>query len=147
MDIKRPGGTRRSERHDGADRLPGVHQVEGLVDALERQLVGDQVVDVDLPFHVPVDDLRHVAASSLIASGLSVAVVQAVLGHATPAETLEVCTHLWPAEEDRMRQAIEDASTLWTGTAATASPIRAVSDWCHVRRDLPRIHWSGAVRW
>jgi integrase len=64
---------------------------------------------------VRTHDLRHVAASSLIAEGLSVAAVQAVLGHASPAETLEVYTHLWPTDEDRTRQAIEAASTGWLG--------------------------------
>lgn len=58
-------------------------------------------------------DLRHVAASSLIYSGLSVAAVQAVLGHASPSETLEVYTHLWPGDEDRTRAAIEQASASW----------------------------------
>jgi site-specific recombinase XerD len=48
-------------------------------------------------------DLRHVAASSLIAGGLSVAAVQAVLGRTSPADTLEVYTHLWPADEERTR--------------------------------------------
>jgi hypothetical protein len=37
----------RLERHHRPDRLAGVHQVEGLVDLLERHHVGDQVVDVD----------------------------------------------------------------------------------------------------
>src|SRR5688572_20962993 len=59
----------RSEGDDGADRLAGVHQVEGLVDALERQSVGDEVVDVDLTVHVPVDDLRHVRAAARAAEG------------------------------------------------------------------------------
>ncbi|MBI4882891.1 MAG: tyrosine-type recombinase/integrase [Actinobacteria bacterium] len=58
-------------------------------------------------------DLRHVAASSLIAAGLSVAAVQAVLGHASPAETLDVYTHLWPTDEERTRDAIEAASASW----------------------------------
>jgi integrase len=58
-------------------------------------------------------DLRHVAASSLIASGLSVAAVQATLGHATAAETLTIYTHLWPTDEDRTREAIERASAGW----------------------------------
>src|SRR4051812_17644004 len=47
---------------DTADRLAIVHEIEALVDAIERQHVGDQVVDVDLALHVPVDDLRHVGA-------------------------------------------------------------------------------------
>ena len=46
-------------------------------------------------------DLRHVAASSLIASGLSVAAVQAVPGQLTPSETLDVYTHFWPTDEER----------------------------------------------
>jgi site-specific recombinase XerD len=63
-------------------------------------------------------DLRHVAASALINSGLSVAAVQAVLGHASPAETLDVYTHLWPGDEERTRRAIEQASAGWTQAAA-----------------------------
>jgi hypothetical protein len=39
-----------------------VHQVEALVDVLERHGVGDHRVDLDLAVHVPVDDLRHVRA-------------------------------------------------------------------------------------
>lgn len=63
-------------------------------------------------------DLRHVAASSMIAGGLSVAAVQAVLGHSSPAETLEVYTHLWPSDEDNTRRVMEAASATWlTGTA------------------------------
>src|SRR5579885_3895779 len=38
-----------------------MHQVEGVVDALKRHRVRDQVVDIDAPFHVPVDDFGHVA--------------------------------------------------------------------------------------
>src|SRR5215218_9260692 len=49
--------------HHRADALAGVHQVEALVDLLERQRVGDHQVDRDLPVHVPVDDLRHVGAA------------------------------------------------------------------------------------
>lgn len=58
-------------------------------------------------------DLRHVAASSLIASGLSVAAVQAALGHHSASETLDVYTHLWPTDEQRTREAMERASAAW----------------------------------
>src|SRR5215204_309044 len=61
--------TRSSELDDGADRLALVHQVETLVDALQGQLVGDEIVDVDLSLHVPVDDLRHVGAPLRAAEG------------------------------------------------------------------------------
>ena len=47
-----------------------------------------------------------------------VAAVQAVLGHASPAETLEVYTHLWPTDEDRTREAIAVASEAWIKAAS-----------------------------
>ena len=50
--------------HNAADRLAGVHQVERLVDVVERHRVRDQVVDVDLALHVPVDDLRYIGAAA-----------------------------------------------------------------------------------
>src|SRR5690606_9554484 len=45
---------------DAADGFAAHHEVEAFVDLLERHGVGDQVVDVDLAVHVPVDDLRHI---------------------------------------------------------------------------------------
>lgn len=54
-------------------------------------------------------DLRHFYASVLIAGGASVSAVQARLGHATAAETLDTYTHLFPAEDDRTRAVIEAA--------------------------------------
>src|SRR6202521_3074061 len=47
-----------------ADRLALVHQVESFVDSIERQDVRDQIVDVDLAVHVPINDLRHVGAAT-----------------------------------------------------------------------------------
>src|SRR3954471_6296129 len=55
--------------HYGSDRLALMHEIEPLVDALERQLVGDEVVDVDLTLHVPVHDLRHVGAAPRASEG------------------------------------------------------------------------------
>src|SRR5260221_7629824 len=52
-----------------ADRLPALHQLEALVDALEGKAVRDELVDRDLAFHVPVDDLRHVGAPTRPAEG------------------------------------------------------------------------------
>src|SRR5476651_1313271 len=54
---------------DAADRLAARHQIEALVDALQRQNVGDEIVDVDLLLHVPVDDPRHVGAAARAAEG------------------------------------------------------------------------------
>ncbi len=52
-------------------------------------------------------ELRHYYASLLIRHGESVKVVQARLGHATAAETLDTYSHLWPDSEDRTREAID----------------------------------------
>ena len=52
-------------------------------------------------------DLRHHYASVLIQAGLNVKVVQERLGHATATETLDTDAHLWPADEDRTRAAID----------------------------------------
>ncbi len=68
-------------------------------------------------------DLRHYYASLLIQHGESVKVVQARLGHATAAETLDVYSHLWPDSEDQTRAAIDSvlgapADSLRTSAAA-----------------------------
>src|SRR5215472_8941571 len=54
---------------DAADRFTRAHQIETLVDVLQRKRMGDQVVDVDLFLHVPVDDLWDVGASLGAAKG------------------------------------------------------------------------------
>jgi integrase len=52
-------------------------------------------------------ELRHHYASLLIRHGESVKVVQARLGHASAAETLDTYSHLWPDSDDRTREAID----------------------------------------
>jgi integrase len=52
-------------------------------------------------------DLRHFYASLLIRHGESVKVVQDRLGHASPVETLETYSHLWPDSDDRTRAAVD----------------------------------------
>jgi integrase len=61
-------------------------------------------------------DLRHFCASALIAGGVDVKGVQAVLGHATAAETLDTYGHLWPDTDDRVRHALRQ---LGSGQATT----------------------------
>jgi integrase len=60
--------------------------------------------------------LRHFYASLLIRHGESIKVVQARLGHASAAETLDTYSHLWPDSEDRTRTAVDSV----LGTQATA---------------------------
>ncbi len=43
-----------------------------------------------------VHDLRHVSATSAIAAGADVKLVQQMLGHKAAIETLNTYSHLWP---------------------------------------------------
>jgi integrase len=61
-----------------------------------------------LPDSVTFHDLRHYYASLLIRHSESVKVVQARLGHASAAETLDTYSHLWPGSEDRTRLAVDE---------------------------------------
>lgn len=47
---------------DAADAFAGMHQVEALLDFVERQRVGNHRVDGNLPVHIPIDDLGHICA-------------------------------------------------------------------------------------
>jgi integrase len=55
--------------------------------------------------------MRHAYASMLISAGCSVKAVQHALGHASAATTLDLYAHLWPGDEDRIRDAVDQA---WT---------------------------------
>jgi len=52
-------------------------------------------------------DLRHHFASLLISAGCSVKAVSAALGHSSAATTLNLYSHLWPGDEDRIRSAVD----------------------------------------
>jgi integrase len=52
-------------------------------------------------------DLRHAFASMLISAGCSVKAVSSALGHASAATTLNLYSHLWPGDEDRIRDAVD----------------------------------------
>lgn len=54
-------------------------------------------------------DLRHFYASALIRAGLNPKVVAERLGHDDASLTLRVYSHLWPDDEDRSRQAVDEA--------------------------------------
>jgi integrase len=53
--------------------------------------------------------LRHTYASVLLDAGESIKALSLYLGHADPAFTLRVYTHLLPTSEDRTRRAIDQA--------------------------------------
>ena len=58
-----------SELHNATDAIAGVHQIEGVVDVVQRHLVGNQIVDIDLAVHIPVYDPRHVCATLCASEG------------------------------------------------------------------------------
>ena len=89
---------------------------DGLVFTLEGQPVSRQSFgrlwrpaarSTGLPDGTGLHLLRHYYASLLIRYGESVKTVQARLGHATAAETLDTYSHLWPDSDDRTREAVD----------------------------------------
>ncbi|HEX2705945.1 MAG TPA: site-specific integrase, partial [Candidatus Lustribacter sp.] len=69
--------------------------------------------------------LRHYYASLLIRHGESVTTVQARLGHASAAETLDTYSHLWPDSDDRTREAVDEV----LGNPADSPRTSAASPW------------------
>ena len=57
--------------------------------------------------------------------GESVKVVQARLGHATAAETLDTYSHLWPDSDDTTRAAVDAVLTF--AVAGRSGPLRPVT--------------------
>lgn len=56
---------------------------------------------------VTYHDLRHFFASILISSGCSIKQVQSALGHESAKVTVDIYAHLFPGNEDRVRDAID----------------------------------------
>ena len=61
-----------------------------------------------LPVGTRFHDLRHFYASALIAANLNPKVIQARLGYATIAETMDTYGHLFPDAEDLGRTAVDE---------------------------------------
>jgi len=80
---------------------------------IRRSAFGDAwraaVEAAGLPEGTRFHDLRHFYASALIAANLNPKVIQARLGHATIAETMDTYGHLFPDSEDLGRGAVEAA--------------------------------------
>jgi len=60
-----------------------------------------------IPPKLRVHDLRHTAASLMIASGAGVKIVQQQLGHASATLTLDRYAHLFPDELDALSSALD----------------------------------------
>jgi integrase len=77
---------------------------------------------VGLPWGSGLHCLRYYDASLLIRHGESIKTVQARLGHATAAETLDTDSHLWPDADDRTREAID---SVWASSADSSPGFEA----------------------
>jgi len=79
---------------------------------IRRNAFGDSwraaVKAAGLPVGTRFHDLRHFYASAMIAANLDPKVIQARLGHATVAETMDTYGHLFPDSEDLGRGAVDD---------------------------------------
>lgn len=65
------------------------------------------VAAAGMPKGTKFHELRHFLASLLIRHGESVKTVQARMGHANAAETLDTYSHLWPDSDDQTRIAVD----------------------------------------
>lgn len=63
--------------------------------------------DAGLPADVRIDDLRHIAASLLIAQGVHPRAIQAHLGHSSIAVTMDRCGHLVPSEFETIAEKLD----------------------------------------
>src|SRR2546421_8090937 len=59
----RPGRAFSVEADHAADAVLALHQLERVVDLIERHPVGDERVDVDLAVEVELHELRHLVAA------------------------------------------------------------------------------------
>ncbi len=71
---------------------------------------------------VTFHSLRHFYASLLIRHGESVRTVQAQLGNASAAETLDTYSHLWPDSDDRTRAVVDSAMRGSATTCGLSTP-------------------------
>lgn len=77
--------------------------------ALSRSWARGRKNFADLPGWATAHDLRHFYASCLIAHGCNVKQVQRALGHESAALTLDVYSHLWPDNDEQLRDVVQSA--------------------------------------
>ena len=95
-----------AEFGEGPDRLIFT-TTGGAMIARQTWLAAFSAAAQRLGIDASTHDLRHHAASLLIASGCSPRAVAAFLGHKNASETLNTYAHLWPNDEDRITAAID----------------------------------------
>lgn len=65
---------------------------------------------------------------TLIAAGCSIKAVQEALGHANASETLDTYSHLWPSDDDRIRDAVQSLHGHGRPVSSTDSVAPALQD-------------------
>lgn len=80
--------------------------------AFNRRVWKPAVEKAGLPATLGFHSLRHTYASTLIAAGLHIKVIQTRLGHASIVETSDVYGHLFPHADDETRAALDSAYTV-----------------------------------
>src|ERR1700739_4803469 len=126
-----------------------MHQIEPLVDVAERQPVRNQIVNIDLPIHIPVDDFGYVSTASGAAEG-------GPFPNATGDQLKRSCGDFLPgsghanndadtpatvAAFERLAHDIDIADALETVIGATFGQIDEIED--EVALDTPRIDEMG----
>ncbi|MCZ6853258.1 MAG: tyrosine-type recombinase/integrase [Gammaproteobacteria bacterium] len=70
-----------------------------------------RVLLVRLPVSIKFHDLRHIFASLALSKGMDVVRVSAMLGHSSPATTLEVYSHALPGHGKPVAAALDSVIT------------------------------------
>jgi integrase len=90
------------------------------------------LADAGLPADVRIHDLRHTAASLLIAQGAHPKMIQAHLGHASITTTLDRYGHLFPDDMDRLADALDaayrDSMTAYTRPGASQANVHSLPE-------------------
>lgn len=108
--LHRQAALQMTNHPDG--RLEGLVFSSGTGSPLRPQWVLDQLrkrtIEIDLP-RIGLHDLRHTAASIMIAAGIPLAIVSKTLRHATLATTINLYGHLFKDSADQAVNALGDA--------------------------------------
>lgn len=104
------------------------HVIEAAMRVAKEKVEPDDKLSLEaLPEGFRFHDLRHYFASMLIASGLDVKVVQAMLRHGSAKTTLDTYGHMFPDKQESARSAIASAMASRADSLRT-NPAQTLSD-------------------
>jgi integrase len=87
------------------------HSISETIFPFEKEFIEKAIKEVSLETgikRIRVHDLRHSHASYLISRGANIVLVAKRLGHAKPAETLNTYSHLFPDDEVKLIDIMEN---------------------------------------